>query len=103
DDATFADGYAQTFTYALLLARLEGAPAPINAETAAKELDADHALLAQVLRVLGQSGTREAIGMPAGLLERIISAVDADKLRTSKDPWLYFYEDFLAAYDPKQR
>lgn len=103
DDATFADGYAQTFTYALLLARLEGAPAPLNAENAAKELDADHALLAQALRMLGQAGTRDAIGMPVGLLERIISAVDAKRLSSGRDPWLYFYEDFLAAYDPEQR
>lgn len=103
DDPTFADGYAQTFTYALLLARLEGAPAPVNADTAAKELDADHALLAQALRVLGQPGTRDAIGMPVGLIERIVSAVDAAQLQAGKDPWLYFYEDFLAAYDPEQR
>ncbi len=103
DEATFADGYAQTFTYALLLARLEGAPAPLNAETAAKELDADHALLAQTLRVLGQPGTRDAIGFPVGLIERTVSAVDAAKLSRNKDPWLYFYEDFLAAYDPEQR
>lgn len=103
DDPTFADGYAQTFTYALLLARLEGAPAPLNAEAAARELDADHALLAQALRVLGQNGTREAIGMPVGLIERIVSAVDTAQLQAGKDPWLYFYEDFLAAYDPAQR
>ena len=103
DDATFADGYAQTFTYALLLARLEGAASPLNAETAAKELDADHALLAQALRVLGQDATKAAIGMPVGLLERVIGAVDPVKLSKTKDPWLYFYEDFLAAYDPVQR
>lgn len=103
DDATFADAYAQTFTYALLLARLEGAPAPLNSESASKELDADHALLAQTLRVLGQAGTREAIGFPVGLIERTVSAVDAAKLSRKKDPWLYFYEEFLAAYDPEQR
>ncbi len=104
DDATFADGYAQTFTYALLLARLEGAQPPLTAETAAAELDSDHALLAQALRNLGQPGTREAIGLPVGLLERVVGAVDATKLNAGdRDPWLYFYEDFLAAYDPVQR
>ena len=43
--------------------------------------------------------------MPVGLLERVIAAVDVVALsRKSKgDPWLYFYEDFLAAYDPKMR
>lgn len=103
DDRTFADGYAQTFTYALLLARLEGAQAPLTAETAADELEMDHALLAQALLLLGQKKAREAIGMPVGLLERIIGAVDAAKLSKGRDPWLYFYEDFLAAYDPVQR
>ena len=103
DEAGFADGYAQTFTYALLLARLEGATSPLSAESAASELDADHALLAQSLRVLGQPAVRTAIALPAGLLERLIDAVDATRLGKHKDPWLYFYEDFLAAYDPVQR
>jgi len=102
-DADFADSYAQTFTYALLLGRLEGATAPLDADKAAKQLDQDHALLAQVLRVLGQPGTRDAIGMPVGLLERVIGAVDAAKLSKVKDLWLAFYENFLAAYDPIQR
>lgn len=103
DDKTFADGYAQTFTYALLLARLEGAQPPLTAETAADELENDHALLSQALLLLGQKKAREAIGMPVGLLERVIGAVDAAKLAKGRDPWLYFYEDFLAAYDPAQR
>lgn len=103
NEATFADGYAQTFTYALLLARLEGAASPLTAESAAVELDADHALLAQSLRVLGQPAVRAAIALPAGLLERLIDAVDATRLGKHNDPWLYFYEDFLAAYDPVQR
>lgn len=103
DDKTFADGYAQTFTYALLLARLEGAEAPLTAQNAANELEMDHALLAQALLLLGQPLARAAIGMPVGLLERVIGAVDAQKLSKGPDPWLYFYEDFLSAYDPEQR
>jgi predicted helicase len=103
NDETFADGYAQTFTYALLLARLEGAPAPLTAQTAATELNDDHALLAEALLLLGQKRARDDIGMPVELLERVIGAVDADKLNAEQDPWLYFYEDFLAAYDPVQR
>ncbi len=103
DVATFSDGYAQTFTYALLLARLEGAAAPLTAAAAAQELEADHALLAQVLLILGQPAARKAIEMPVVLLERLIGAVDAAKLSKSGDPWLYFYEHFLAAYDPEQR
>ncbi len=76
DDATFADAYAQTLTYALLLASLEGASPPLSTSQAADRLDSGHALQAQVLRVLGQESAQEAIGMPARLLERVISAVD---------------------------
>lgn len=105
DDKTFADGCAQTFTYALLLAHLEGAPSPLQASTAAAQLQADHSLLAQTLQLLGQEAARPAIGMPVDLLERVIEAVDPAVLTANgtKDPWVYFYEDFLAAYDPTQR
>jgi hypothetical protein len=103
NDEAFADGYAQTFTYALLLARLEGAKTPLTAQAAAEELSDDHALLAEALLLLGQKRARDDIGMPVELLERVIGAVDAQKLNAERDPWLYFYEDFLAAYDPVQR
>ena len=103
DDAGFADGYAQTFTYSLLLARLEGASRPISAKNAAAALEADHSLLAQALSVLGQPGARDAIDTSVSLLERIIDAVDPDLLKENGDPWLYFYEDFIAEYDSKQR
>ncbi|NJM10828.1 MAG: DNA methyltransferase [Synechococcaceae cyanobacterium SM1_2_3] len=38
-------------------------------------------------------------------MERVIAAVDPAALarKTPGDPWLYFYEDFLAVYDPKMR
>ena len=41
--------------------------------------------------------------MPIELLERAIGAVDSAKISGDGDPWLYFYEQFLGAYDPKLR
>ena len=41
--------------------------------------------------------------MPIELLERAIGAVDSAKISGEGDPWLYFYEQFLGAYDPKLR
>lgn len=106
DDAAFADAYAQTLTYALLLARIEGG-AQLTIESAAATIQARHNLLAQALRVLAQHGAREEIGVGLDLLLRIVNALDpaAWHQRAGKgdDPWLYFYEDFLAAYDPKLR
>ena len=102
DDAQFADAYAQTLTYALLLARLNGEE-HLTTVTAATALDSGHGLLAQALRILTQPEARNEIAVPVGLLERLIRAVEPSHLRQRGDPWLYFYEDFLSIYDPKLR
>ena len=101
-DEDFADIYAQTLTYALLLARLSGED-HLNAATAATKLDSGHGLLAETLRILTQPRARSEIEIPVALLERVIGAVDPVRLSRRGDPWLYFYEDFLEAYDPKRR
>lgn len=102
DTQRFADAYAQTLTYALLLARLYGTDR-LSLEQAAKMLESGHGLLAQTLRLLGQTEAREEIATAVDLLERVIQAVDPEQIDRKGDLWLYFYEDFLAAYDPKLR
>ncbi|HXG39538.1 MAG TPA: type ISP restriction/modification enzyme, partial [Candidatus Limnocylindrales bacterium] len=103
DDDQFADAYAQTVTYALLLARLTGASV-VDTDGAARALRHGHNLLAQALRILTDEQARVEIDLPIELLERSIAAVDVDLLhRHDPNPWLYFYEDFLAVYDPKLR
>ncbi|HYZ76967.1 MAG TPA: type ISP restriction/modification enzyme [Gaiellaceae bacterium] len=94
DDAQFADAYAQTVTYALLLARVEG-----------ERLDERHAPLAEVLRVLAEPAARREVEVGLDLLERVVAAVDPEALTgpADRDLWLYFYEDFLAAYDGRTR
>ena len=101
-DQDFADIYAQTLTYALLLARLNG-ETQLTTASAAAALDSGHGLLAETLRVLTQARAREEIDVPVSILERVIGAVDPARLGRRGDPWLYFYEDFLSAYDPKRR
>ncbi len=103
DDAQFADSYAQTLTYALLLARLTGKK-EITPNTAADAIDEGHQLLAQTLRVLADQQVRKEINLGIELLERTISEVDVGLLKKKdEDVWLYFYEYFLAAYDPQLR
>ncbi len=103
DDAQFADAYAQTLTYALLLARFSGAEA-LTIQQAAQTIHAGHRLLADTLKIFGDEAAREQIEVPLRLLERVIAAVDVDKLKKDTDDlWLYFYEDFLAEYDPNMR
>jgi hypothetical protein len=78
DDAQFADAYAQTVTYALLLARVEG-ESDLHGR-AAERLDRRQELLAQVLRVLAEPAARQEVDVPMDLLERAIAAVDPEML-----------------------
>ncbi len=105
DDFQFADAYAQTLTYALLLARLSGPGEGLSITQAAAAIRTGHRLLADALGILGDPKAREEIETPVSVLERVIGAVDPVALtrKAKGDPWLYFYEDFLAAYDPKMR
>ena len=103
DAAQFADAYAQTVTYAMLLARLSGA-AKLDSAEAAETLDKNNGLLARTLELLGQPEARKELSVGFELLQRSLEALDAhDFLKSKPDLWLYFYEDFLAAYDPKLR
>ncbi len=102
-DEAFADAYAQTLTYSLLLARFDGAT-DLRPNFAATTLNSKHKLLGHVLTLLTDPQTREDIGTGVDILVRVISAVDPTRLmERNPDPWLYFYEDFLAAYDPRMR
>lgn len=98
----FSDTYAQTLTYALLLARLLG-ETRLTAESAAKKLDSGHKLLADVLRHMAHEHARREVATAVDVLERVIGAVDPARLARKGDPWIYFYEHFLEAYDPKLR
>ncbi len=103
DAARFADAYAQTVTYAMLLARLSGA-SKLDPAEAAKTLDENNGLLARTLELLGQPEARKELSVGFELLQRSLEVLDPyDFMKTKPDLWLYFYEDFLAAYDPKLR
>ena len=101
-DAQFADAYSQTVTFALLLGRSEAAHA-FTLESAVQVLDAQHNLLSRALQILTDIQARSDIAASLDLLLRVIAVVPPATLAGPDDPWLYFYEDFLAVYDPKLR
>ncbi|NLF07549.1 MAG: N-6 DNA methylase [Pirellulaceae bacterium] len=104
DDGQFADAYAQTVTFALLLARSDGAD-PLNLKNAEAALAAEHSLLSRALQVLTDPNAQAEISASLNLLLRVVGEIPRDVLKSTDkgDPWLYFYEDFLAVYDPKLR
>jgi len=94
DEREFADAWAQTLVYLLLAARWLAPGRPARAELAARlgRVDRDlAALVAQLLALEEVEALVEAIagaaldGVPAG------------------DPVMHFYEQFLAAHDPRLR
>ncbi|OHB78243.1 MAG: hypothetical protein A2V98_21285 [Planctomycetes bacterium RBG_16_64_12] len=101
-DEQFADAYAQTVAFALLLGRSEGAD-PLTLDSAETALAAQHNLLSRALQVLTDPGARAEMAASLDLLLRVIAVAPSASLTGPEDPWLYFYEDFLAAYDPKLR
>ena len=101
-DAQFADAYAQTVTFALLLGRSIGAD-PLTLQNAQDALSARHNLLSRALQVLTDPQARTELATSLDLLLRVVGVVPPASLASPEDPWLYFYENFLAAYDPKLR
>ena len=101
-DEQFSDAYAQTVLFALLLGRSEGAD-PLTLGSAEKALSAQHNLLSRALQVLTDPNARADIAAPLDLLLRVVAVTPPAALTSPDDPWLYFYEDFLAVYDPRLR
>ncbi len=101
-DEQFADAYAQTVLFALLLGRSEGAD-PLTLNSAEIALAAQHNLLSRALQVLTDPNARADIAASLDLLLRVVAVVPPATLTGPADPWLYFYEDFLTVYDPTLR
>ena len=101
----FADAYAQTALFALLLARSQGAGVGngLTWENAPDALRRQHNLLSSALAALTDHRVRREIAAALDLVLRLMGAVNPESLAAPADPWLYFYEDFLAEYDPKLR
>ena len=102
-DEVFADGYAQTVTFALLLARTE----KIDLESTSlyeigQQLGADHSLMGKALQLLTNDVKGDFVPT-IDLLRRVIGAVQWDAVRKKKDTYLHLYENFLAEYDPELR
>jgi hypothetical protein len=103
DDARFADAYAQTVTFSLLLARSSGSDT-LFLDQAIASLTHANTLLSRALKVLTDPLVKEHLSTSLGLLQRVIKAVPTGTMSGGRrDPWLHFYEDFLSEYDPVLR
>ena len=109
-EANFCDDVAQVVSYGMTLAALTGEnlPARLTVRTARDALrNLSPVMAAAFSPLIEKQKLLEAARSEIGALEALINAIDRDKVNASADqrgdPWLYFYEDFLSAYDPKAR
>ncbi|MFH9863021.1 type ISP restriction/modification enzyme [Streptomyces sp. NPDC017202] len=104
DDATFADGYAQTVTFALLLARTEGIRVTgTSFHEIGRRLHAGHALMGKALQLLTDN-VNERFEVTLDLLARTVESVGWETIRQgNRDAYLHLYESFLSVYDDDLR
>jgi Zn-dependent peptidase ImmA (M78 family) len=104
-DHQFADAYAQTIIFALLLARMEKSGVLVL-QDAFNTLESNHLLLSRALQFLTDRQALKEIEASLSLAQRIIHEIPPESLLAGdegKDPWLFFYEYFLSKYDPNLR
>lgn len=110
----FADGVSQVIAYGMVLAALspveadadrDGIITVAEARTAIRQFSP--VLAAAFAPLIDKPALYAASMVELGALETLIGAIDPDRVNLSADrrgePWLYFYEDFLADYDPEER
>src|SRR5262249_28900931 len=111
-DERFADSYAQTVTFGMLLARSQDIPLSGSLHDAAEALSQYFGLLGRALDLLTLPAVAKEVGPSLDVLQQYVAAVDPYAFAAQQEfefepetegtpnPWLYFYEDFLAEYDP---
>ncbi|TDT31354.1 type ISP restriction/modification enzyme [Naumannella halotolerans] len=105
-DEEFADSYAQAVTFGLLMARVRNIDLTDGVAAAATKLAAEkYTLVGTALRILTEGQlAHDALQTSVATLTRTLSVVDWPKLsKGNPEAWLYFYEEFLAEYDPELR
>jgi Type ISP C-terminal specificity domain/N-6 DNA Methylase len=113
NDKDFADAYAQTVTFALLLARdygvsfekadVKGNIQVVELAEIARQLGKRNSLMGKSLDVLTE-GAIERRGIATTTLRRVVGAVDWQPISGGNpDAYLYLYERFLEEYDPQLR
>lgn len=100
----FADRYAQTVTFALLLAKAEAISlAEHNLHEVGQQLGADHTVMGRALQIL----TDHVEGQFKNSLEMLVRVIDAVDwpaiLEREPDAHIHLYEHFLQEYDPNLR
>lgn len=104
-DEQFADGFAQTVVFALVIALSEGISfTTTDFRDIATGIQSQHSLLGRSLDLLTEHLTDSTVGLVIETITRTLSATQWDKISGgNQDVYLHLYEHFLEAYDPELR
>lgn len=104
-DEKFADGFAQTVMFSMIIALSEGTD--LQGKTIPEistSLQAKHTLLGRSLDLLTEHIGESSVGLAIETIVRALSAAAWDKISAGRqDVYLHLYENFLSAYDPNLR
>ena len=128
DLSEFADAFAQTLSYGLFLAKLNaGQNTAVTLSNAKEHISNNFELIRELVSFLDElkqpqyTNTRWLVEEILGLLNaldltaiqedlsfskkqgRLFKESEEERLLFAKDPYVYFYEDFLKAYDQETR
>ena len=107
----FSDAYAQTITFGLLLARLNSSE-PISEDTAFRDIPKSIGALRELFKTIEIEDIPESIGWIIDEILGILNNIDKEQFNKVlsfkqtydyEDPYVYFYEKFLADYDKAKR
>ncbi len=112
-DTEFADAFAQTLSYSLFLTKLNltNPNIKLNLHNISQHTPTSFALIKDILRFINELDKYPNI---KPYIERIFYIINITKIESlvsdlsfsaqqDKDPYIYFYEDFLKEYDPQIR
>jgi hypothetical protein len=104
DNVNFADAFAQTITFALLLARVDGISVDgISLHETGRLLGKRHSLIGRAFSVLTDGAAAEQL-RTIETLRRVIGAASLASIDDSqRDIYAELYERFLGIYDPELR
>lgn len=106
-DGEFADRYAQTVVFALVLAISDGTDIATQSlhEVSKQQLEGHrHTLMGRALNLLTEHIANSPAGLAVEMITRALGAVDWAKVSAgSSDIYLHLYEHFLGKYDPALR
>ena len=104
-DEEFADGFAQTVVFALVVGLSEGVDlSGLKIPEIAQKLQAKHTLLGRALDLLTEHIAESTVGLAIETIVRALSATNWGSIAQGRqDVYLHLYEHFLSAYNPERR